>query len=341
MQIGKLMDACLMKNKYINLINISKQLIKKLPILKSLFDERDELFEKNKQIEIELKKWKKGFVPPGHFYSPIPDIDQIKQNISKLYDHTRAVSSSISLNEHTQKEMLSIFSQFYSELPFNETLDNKNRYYLDNEYYGYSDGICLYSMMRHLQPKRFIEVGSGFSSCAALDTADKFLTNSPEFTFIEPYPDRLNKLLKPTDHNNKKITIQKSFVQDVPLNIFESLEENDILFIDSSHVSKVDSDVNFLFFEVFPLLKTGVYIHIHDIFYPFEYPFSWINDQRAWNEIYLLESFLQYNEKFKIVYFNNYMEKNYRDEVYSKLPLCLKLPTSNLTIPGSIWLKKT
>lgn len=339
-----------MKNndiKHMNLVNLYKQLIKKMPILKPLFDERDMLFEKNKQIEIELKrienelrKWKKGFVPPGHFYSPIPDIDLIKQNTSELYDLKRTIPSSISLNEHTQKEMLSNFSQYYSELPFSETLDNKNRYYLDNEYYAYSDGICLYSMIRHLEPKRFIEVGSGFSSCAALDTAEIFLTELPKFTFIEPYPDRLIKLLKPTDHNNNKIKIQTSFVQNVSLNIFESLEENDILFIDSSHVSKIGSDVNFLFFEVFPILQSGVYIHIHDVFFPFEYPFSWINDQRAWNEIYLLQSFLEYNEKFKIVYFNNYMEKIYRDEVYSKLPLCLKLPSNNLTIPGSIWLKK-
>ncbi|WNB78115.1 class I SAM-dependent methyltransferase [Methylomonas koyamae] len=323
-----------------NPVSSFKRLLKKTPFLKPVFDERNQLIEKNKLLQNELKKWKKGFVPPGHFYSPIPDFDSIAQDRATLSDPKYSINSCISLNEQTQKEMLDIFSQYYSELPFGEAAENGNRYYLDNEYYAYSDGICLYSMMRHLKPKRFIEVGSGFSSCAALDTAELFLSKMPEFTFIEPYPERLNNLLKPIDHHNPKIKIEVSLVQNVPLSMFESLEENDILFIDSSHISKIGSDVNFLFFNVFPILNKGVYIHIHDIFYPFEYPYAWINNQRAWNEIYLLRSFLQWNEKFQIAYFNSYMENNFSKEVHSKLPLCMTPPTNAMTIPGSIWLKK-
>lgn len=162
----------------------------------------------------------------------------------------------------------------------------------------------------------------------------------PEFTFIEPHPDRLMQLLRPTDITNPKLKINRSLVQDSPLELFEFLEENDILFADSSHVSKTGSDVNFLFFEVFPRLQSGVYIHIHDIFCPFEYPQSWIVAGRAWNEIYLLHSFLEFNNNFQIIYFNHYMETTHREKVHSMLPSCLKEPSNKITIPGSIWIKK-
>ena len=160
-------------------------------------------------------------------------------------------------------------------------------------------------MMREFRPKRIIEIGSGFSSALMLDVNEKHFNNLIDLTFIEPYPDRLNKLVKPNDKAN--IIPQK--LQDVDFNIFTKLEENDIFFIDSSHVSKAGSDVNSIIFNVLPLLKKGVLIHFHDIFYPFEYPEKWYKEGRYWNEAYILRAFLQFNSVFKIIYWLDWLKK--------------------------------
>jgi hypothetical protein len=95
-----------------------------------------------------------------------------------------------------------------------------------------------------------------------------------------------------TAEDRHRITVIPQRLQDVELSTFKALGPNDILFVDSTHVAKVNSDVNRLFFEILPALSTGVYVHIHDIFYPFEYPRQWIDHGRAWNEMYLLRTFL-------------------------------------------------
>ena len=99
---------------------------------------------------------------------------------------------------------------------------------------------------------------------------------------------------------------------------FRKLEPNDILFIDSSHVVKTGSDVQHIFFKILPEIKSGVYIHFHDVFYPFEYPKHWIFDNHwSWNEYYFLMAFLMYNTSFKIVlsttYLSHYHEKVIKD----------------------------
>ena len=108
-----------------------------------------------------------------------------------------------------------------------------------------------------------------------------------------------------------------------------------ILFIDSTHVSKIGSDVNSLLFDILPKLNRGVYVHFHDVFYPFEYPQEWVYQGLAWNEAYILRAFLQHNDAFKIVFFNTYLELFYREKFENSMPLCLKNPG------GSIWLTKT
>ena len=95
-------------------------------------------------------------------------------------------------------------------------------------------------------------------------------------TFVEPFPEeRLDSLVLPTDN----YVIIKDIVQNISSDLFSGLQENDILFIDSSHISKTYSDVNYLIFNILPNLKKGVVIHFHDIFFPFEYPSEWIIDQ--------------------------------------------------------------
>jgi len=267
---------------------------------------------------------------PGGFYSPIPSMDEIKgYNFSVPFPE---ILPGIELNSNEQLNLLDSFESFYNELPFTDKKTEGLRYYYQNDAYGYSDAIFLYCMIRHLNPKKLIEVGSGFSSCVTLDTNEKFMENSIQCTFIEPYPKLLQSLLKDNDKEN--ITIHKKRLQEVPIQIFEELNENDILFIDSTHVAKFNSDVNYVFHEILPVLSSGVHIHFHDVFYPFEYPQKWLLKGWAWNEQYMLRAFLQYNKEFKIVMFNTYLERMYETKIKNRFPLLYK------HTGGSIWLKK-
>jgi hypothetical protein len=196
-------------------------------------------------------------------------------------------------------------------------------------------------MIRHARPRRVIEVGSGHSSCALLDTNERFFNHSIACTFIEPYPQLLTSLIR--DEDRDRITLLTRNLQDVDPAVFLELSANDILFIDSSHVSKTNSDVNRIFFEVLPRLKSGVYIHFHDIFYPFEYPKEWVYQGRAWNEAYVLRAFLQHNDRFEIQLFNSFLERFHRNTLAREMPLCLRHSKQSMvpTSAQSIWLKKS
>jgi hypothetical protein len=149
-------------------------------------------------------------------------------------------------------------------------------------------------MIRHYQPAHVIEVGCGWSTAALFDAGA-----APRVTLIEPFPDRIQQLLSPRDF--ARCTLLECRLQDVPLAIFQTLDAGDVLFIDSTHITKLGSDVNRIFFEILPVLGTGALVHFHDVFYPFEYPEMWLREGRAWNETYLLRAFLEFNEAFEIL----------------------------------------
>lgn len=266
----------------------------------------------------------------GHYYSPIPNLHEIKANEQILFSTKKEIGG-IEINEEDQRQMFSSYLEsiesFYKIIHGQEKL----RYYTPNGFFEFFDAATLYSILKRFKPKRIIEVGSGFSSSVMLDTRDKLNLNM-ELTFIEPFPDRLNHLLTEKDKENSTIIVSK--VQDVHLDIFRNLEAGDILFIDSSHVSKIGSDVNYLIFEVLPELKKGVIIHFHDIFFPFEYPKEWLYKGYYWNEAYILRSFLQYNRNFSIMYWNDFIYQKQQDKLKDEY---LSIDKS---FGGSIWFKK-
>lgn len=305
----------------------------RLPLARRMLEQQKQRRQEAVRRRQEVTDLKKQlYVPPGHFYSPIPSIEEIKQNEARIFRIPNKLPA-IDLNEEGQWQFFKRIQEFYAEIPFQAHKVAGLRYFFENDSYSYSDGICLYTMIRQAKPKKIIEVGSGYSSCVTLDTNEIFFDNTIHCTFIEPYPQLLISLLKEQDHERIKIIPTK--LQDVPLQEFASLGENDILFIDSTHISKVDSDVNYIFFEILPSLQSGVYVHFHDVFYPFEYPKAWVHEGRAWNEDYLLRAFLQYNSAFKIIFFNTFLEHFYPEEFVKNAPLCLK------NTGGSIWLRKT
>ncbi|MCK4814661.1 class I SAM-dependent methyltransferase [bacterium] len=274
----------------------------------------------------------KTWVPLGHYYSPFPSVAEIKSEEHKPKEVPHQLGG-INLNEENQLVLLNMLKKYYREVPFHAHKTENLRYHFKNPSISYADAIVLYCMIRHLKPKRVIEIGAGYSSCVTLDTNELFFDNKISCTFIDPYPHLLLSLIK--DGDKDLIKIIPSRVQDVSINEFQQLAAGDILFIDGSHVAKAFSDVNFVFFEILPILNTGVYIHFHDIFYPFEYPIEWLHEGRGWNEDYLLRAFLQYNSEFSIEFFNAFLEHFYEDLFYEAMPLCRKNPG------GSIWIKKS
>lgn len=301
------------KRKVIKLIN-------KLPYVRGLYQEN-----------LELKKNSCFF--PGHYYSPIISIDNIKEREDNIWNkfETDGIEG-INLNTQSQIELIKRnLSKFYNEMLFKSDKQENVRYYFENDFYSYTDGIILYSMIRHFKPKRIIEIGSGFSSAVMLDTNEFHFNNEINLTFIEPYPDRLKSLMSENDKKqNKIIEIDSQLVE---LGYFDKLEAGDILFIDSTHVSKTGSDVNYILFEILPRLRKGVLIHFHDIFYPFEYPKEWVFQGRNWNEDYILRAFLLYNNKFEILLFSDYIHKHHK-EAFADMPLTYK------NYGGNMWIVK-
>ncbi|CAG9932798.1 class I SAM-dependent methyltransferase [Candidatus Nitrotoga arctica] len=311
-----------------------KSAMKKLPIINELISDREKLRTECNALIHECKQLRSdcGFVPPGHFYSPIPSLEEIKKDESIIFGMMPRVIQGLELHETEQLHLLEGFLQYYKELPFRSQKTQGMRYYFDNPAYSYSDAIFLYCMIRHLNPKKIIEIGSGFSSGVTLDTNELLFNNSIETTFIEPFPELLMSIMKEKDKNKARVISKR--LQDVPLSEFEALGANDILFIDSTHVSKINSDVNSIFFDILPSLAPGVHIHFHDIFFPFEYPKEWVYEGRAWNEMYMLRTFLQYNTAFRVVFMNTFMEYFYEPFFREKMPLCLK------NTGASIWIRK-
>lgn len=275
-----------------------------------------------------FKLWERaGFhVSRAHFYSPIP-------NIGALPPETWRRKSSlpgIDMRDAEQLKLLhAAFPRFRGEYNLIPRVEGEqpDQYYFENGQFGGTDALVLYCMIRHFQPRRILEVGGGFSTLLAAQAAVR--NGNTRLTCVDPYPNE---------------TLQRGFrglesliaapIQSLDPQRFEELTQNDILFIDSSHVSKIGSDVNYLYLEVLPRLPAGVIIHVHDIFLPYEYPRGWVvDDLRFWTEQYLLQAFLAFNSRFEVLFANSYLEATY--------PGALRevFPNSPWWGGGSFWIR--
>lgn len=293
---------------------------------------RGEIARLSAELAAGRKEWEKWarFSPPGHFYSPVPSREEIVEAFAR--GSFGPPFPGVDLNESGQYARLEKFAAWYPEQPFPEKPVPGRRFYLENPSYGHFDAIMLYSMLREARPRRIVEVGSGFSSAAMLDLNEQMLGGAVQFTFIDPDMTRLRPLLQPEDAG--RVTLIEKRVQEVPLDAFAALGENDLLFIDSSHVSKIGSDVNRLFFDVIPALAPGVLIHIHDVAGNLEYPLQWLEQGRAWNEQYLLRAFLMYNPSFRMELFTSWLSNQRHAFLREKMPLCARGGG------GQMWLRK-
>ena len=288
-------------------------------------------FVNSKEYKLQQEKSVPTMFLPGHYYSPIVDPSTIAEYVEKQYLQEPGDIKGIHFDEDAMVRFWKENAEFIKNTPFSEHDDGKNRYYYDNDF-PYGDAMTLRAMIAHFKPKNVIEVGSGFSSACMLDAVDHVGLSDFTMTCIDPDADRLRSRLREEDRS--RVDIIEGLVQDVPVSTFSKLKENDILFIDSTHVLKTASDVHYELFSILPSLNKGVLIHFHDIQYPFEYPRQWLFENNySWNEIYALRAFLMYNSAFEVVFWNGLFAHRQRELVHETNPLFLKNPG------GSIWLR--
>jgi hypothetical protein len=264
-----------------------------------------------------------------HYYEPLFRTESLRASL-----HNPRNLPGVDMNVEAQLAMLAGFGYREELLAFPLDAEAPHSFYYHNSRYGPGDAELLYSMIRHSKPSRLVEIGSGFSTLIARQAILRNQRESPgcqcEHICIEPYEEPWLESCGATVLRERGETIDKE--------VFLQLGENDMLFIDSSHMIRPGGDVLCEYLEILPLLKPGVLVHVHDIFTPRDYPASWVCDEiRFWNEQYLLEGFLCHNHAFKIVCAANFLKHKYPELMAEKLPV---LGKEMWREPGSFWLRR-
>lgn len=271
------------------------------------------------------------WVPPGHFYSPLVNLDELDARRSWVFDRD-AEPAGVALNIAGQLATLERLAAHRDGIRLTVEQREDRRFYLNNRAFNCADAWALAAMLVDVRPARIVEIGSGYSSALTMDICEEHLGGKVELTFVEPYPKLLRELMRHEDR--VRYTVVESPVQDIDPAVIDKLEPNDVLFIDSTHVAKAGSDVMFEFFDLLPRLKPGVLVHIHDIFYPFEYPEDWFfKENRSWNEAYVLRALLTGNDDYEILLWNHYLSLHHAERLRKAMPAGLPI------WGGSIWLR--
>jgi len=269
--------------------------------------------------------------PLGHFYSPVVDPKQV--DAARTWPAEPHVIG-IDFNDASHTHILTdVFPRFIADFDYPERLSETSKpidFYIQNSQFSWLDARALFVLLREWRPKRFVEVGSGYSTLLVADVNRRWFDGAMSLTCIEPTP---REFLRNGVPGVSRLLERK--VQNVPLEEFTALEAGDVLFIDSSHVAKTDSDVNFLYFEVLPRLASGVHIHIHDIRLPHDYPREWVlTENRSWNEQYLLRALLMNSTAFVVEFGCSYAESRFPDLVRAALA------NGHCYGGGSFWIRK-
>ena len=263
-----------------------------------------------------------------HYYEPLFNTTKLKKPLSQ-----DRFLPGIDFNIEEQLSVLEQFS-FAEELKkFPIEKSSKLEFYYNNGPFSSGDAEYLYNVIRLYRPNKIIEIGSGNSTLMARNAIGQNIEDDPNYSCehicVEPYQ---HPWLEKLD-----IKIVRELVEDVDKDLFQSLGENDILFIDSSHIIRPQGDVLVEYLEILPLLKKGVLVHVHDIFSPKDYLDNWVIDRvKLWNEQYLLEAFLSLNHEFRIIGALNYLKHHHPNELSAKCPILAQ--QINNREPGSFWL---
>jgi len=266
-----------------------------------------------------------------HYHDPYTDALRLKRPLSEPRD-----LPGIDWNLREQLELLGRFHWNDELLAFPFDRAGRFEFHYANGSFEPGDAEFLYNTIRHARPRRLIEIGCGNSTLMALAAERKNAAepagHACEHLCIEPYE-------QPWLERLPGVTVLREKVEDVSREVFARLEAGDILFIDSSHVLRPQGDVVFEFLEVLPLLRSGVLVHVHDIFSPRDYPREWIEVQgRMYDEQYLLEAFLSHNRDFRVIGALNLLKHDHFARLAEKCPVLKAHPDHE---PGSFWMVRS
>jgi Methyltransferase domain len=264
------------------------------------------------------------------FYSPIPDLKSLPEGMWTR----RSELAGIPFDLDRQLAFLEELTPYIAEFdPPTERPTDPHAYYLHNPSYGPGDAEVLYGIIRHTQPARIIELGSGFTT---LVTAQALRANHAdgaggELRVFDPFPGVAGA-------ETPGVTVlERLRAQEVPLERFADLEAGDVLFVDTTHTVKIGGDVNWIVLDVLPRLAPGVLVHFHDIFLPYEYPREWPERYGLfWAEQYLLQAFLAFNSDFEVVCALHALV-----QTHPKKAAFLIRSLAGGARPGAFWIRRT
>ena len=264
-----------------------------------------------------------------HYYEPLTFESDLRYGL-----RNERIISGLDMNESEQIALLQEFR--YRDELLSLPVENPGsiQFFFHNGSFESGDAEYLYNIVRHFKPRRIVEIGSGHSTLLARHAIDKNVAENSiykcDHVCIEPYE---APWLESTGAK-----IIRSKVELCPIDIFEKLERNDILFIDSSHVIRPQADVLHEYLYILGRLAPGVLVHVHDVFTPYDYPAEMvIKDRRMWDEQYLLEAFLCFNSSFEVIGAVNWMNRTHRDRLSEACPVLLREQGRE---PGSFWMKR-
>jgi hypothetical protein len=289
-------------------------------------------------------------VSPNHYYWPVPDLASLENRDWPL----RSLPVGFDLRIEQQVDLLSRFvSKYGDEWSFSEDPSEGDSYHYNNGFFETVDAEIAYSFVREHRPARLVEVGGGFSTrvMAAALRANLVENGTPgELITIDPFPDRL-----PTSDLDGRMKVIPRPVQQVAPEIFWSLRKDDILFLDSSHVVSIGSDVVYEYLDILPRLHRGVLVHVHDVFLPSDYPRDAVLKNLCfWSEQYMLQAFLTFNKEFEVWWSSSAMQILCRTILERAFPQWnrsyLKMPRDKRRFvptldgqrvwPSSFWMKR-
>lgn len=273
----------------------------------------------------------------NNFHSPIPDTRNLGDDFWSRRTDLVGIDIALEGQLALLRELSSRYGAEFNRFPLlpAKTGTGGPTFHVRNDWYGTVDAEVLHAMIRHLRPARVVEVGSGFSTLIIRDALD---ANAAEgragrLLTIDPYPRWTEAEL------GGGFDLLKGPVQEVPLETFGELDEGDILFIDSSHILKMGSDVQFEFLEVLPRLRPGVVVHAHDVYLPGPYPRNVVEEyHHFWNEQYLVQAFLAHNSAFELLLMNHLLHLDH-PALLRELITSYDGATSG-TQPSSLWLRR-
>jgi hypothetical protein len=245
-----------------------------------------------------------------HYYSPVPDVADLRAR--RVWDR-RSPMTGIDMRESQQLALLAELGQefgaecLWPHAPSREA----GEFYTDNSSFSYGCAAATHSVIRRLKPRRVVEVGSGFSSrviAAALRMNEKDWGERAEYTVVDPLPAQGLERLAGVGR------VLRQRVELLDVDVFRTLGDSDVLFVDSGHTVRSGGDVNFLVLDVLPVLAPGVVVHFHDIPLPYEYAETYFTNPRFrmfWTEAYLLQAFLCHNTAYEILLAMNFLMQDH------------------------------